>query len=255
MALDRWRGGRVRPAAVLLPALVVTAVLVAANVPAARDDPGTPWPATGALFEGPDGPPGTHFCTGSVVDSPAGNLVVTAAHCASEGDGAAPSTDISFAPGYHDGVAPSGTWRVTSVLLDPAWANGADPDHDVAFLQVERDDGTPVQEVTGADHLVFGPAPTGTSVTAVGYPVGAERPAAVTGRVDELSPTQLRLDVPGLPDGTSGGPWLAGPHGTDLVGVTGGFEEGGSTADTSFAAVLSDDVRALYARATVTPAS
>src|ERR1700745_2053682 len=75
--------------------------------------------AVGALF--PDA--GGHFCTASVVHSPAGDLAVTAAHCVS-GRGAA----MVFVPGFHDGQAPYGTWRVTRVYTDAAWQASADPD-------------------------------------------------------------------------------------------------------------------------------
>ena len=37
--------------------------------------------AVGALFTTSDGHLGTHFCTASVVNSPHGNLLLTAAHC------------------------------------------------------------------------------------------------------------------------------------------------------------------------------
>jgi hypothetical protein len=45
---------------------------------------------------------GTHFCSASVVDSPAGNLVITAAHCLA---GRTPGGFV-FVPGYRDGRAP-----------------------------------------------------------------------------------------------------------------------------------------------------
>src|SRR5712691_350845 len=75
-------------------------------------------PAVGALF--PLG--GKHFCTASIVHSPAGDLAVTAAHCVSS-HGAA----MVFIPGFHDGQAPYGTWQVTRVYTDPAWAGVAGP--------------------------------------------------------------------------------------------------------------------------------
>jgi hypothetical protein len=67
-------------------------------------------PAVGALvtIDGP-GKLRTHFCSASVVDSPAGNLVITAAHClASRTPGR-----FAFAPGYDHGGAPYGIWAVT----------------------------------------------------------------------------------------------------------------------------------------------
>src|SRR5579859_3244814 len=49
-----------------------------------------------------------HFCTASVVHSPSGDLAVTAAHCVTGG-----TSPVVFVPGYHDGIAPYGTWQVT----------------------------------------------------------------------------------------------------------------------------------------------
>src|SRR5580704_5562537 len=49
---------------------------------------------------------GGHFCTASVVDSPQGDLVMTAAHCVS-GLGAG---QFAFVPGFRDGRTPYGVW-------------------------------------------------------------------------------------------------------------------------------------------------
>src|SRR5262245_1814190 len=62
----------------------------AAVAAAARD-------AVGALFTlTPSGRLGNHFCTGTVVDSPKGDVVLTAAHCLS---GQNPGS-FAFVPGY-----------------------------------------------------------------------------------------------------------------------------------------------------------
>ncbi len=63
---------------------------VPANAPAAAAA------AVGALFTTTGGRLASHFCTASVLDSPAGDLVMTAAHCLS---GLAPSQFL-FVPGY-----------------------------------------------------------------------------------------------------------------------------------------------------------
>src|SRR5579884_3747285 len=83
----------------------------------------------GPLFAG--GPGGRHFCTASVVRSGPGDLILTAAHCVS-GTG----TGLYFAPGYRDGLAPFGYWRVTAAYVEPAWSRSAVPQADYAFLRV-----------------------------------------------------------------------------------------------------------------------
>ena len=54
-------------------------------------------PAVGALFTISGGQLGQHFCTASVVDSPVGDLVITAAHCL---QGKQPG-QVAFVPEYH----------------------------------------------------------------------------------------------------------------------------------------------------------
>ena len=65
-----------------------------------------------------------------MVDSPAGDLLITAAHCVT---GRAPGT-IAFVPGYHTGHEPYGIWPVKQVIADNDWLSSGNPDHDVAFL-------------------------------------------------------------------------------------------------------------------------
>src|ERR1700731_2819824 len=49
--------------------------------PSQSGQPCSGQPAVGALFTTSKGRLGQHFCTASVVDSPAGDLLMTAAHC------------------------------------------------------------------------------------------------------------------------------------------------------------------------------
>ena len=101
-------------------------------------------PAVGALFTMSRGKLGQHFCTASVINSPHGDLVVTAAHCMSGMSG------VAFVPGYDHGAAPYGVWIVTKVYADRSWTSSSDPDDDVAFLQVGQPGSiVPIEDVTG----------------------------------------------------------------------------------------------------------
>jgi len=69
----------------------------------------------------------------------------------------------------------------------------------------------------------------------------------------EYSPTQLRFACRGFYGGTSGSPWvtnfnLKSRTGT-IVGVIGGYQEGGATDAVSYSAYLDDDIRRLYEQA------
>src|SRR5262249_13527628 len=59
--------------------------------------------AVGALFTEVSGRLGRHFCTASVVDSPGGDVAVSAAHCFSQSSASGP---VVFVPGYDKGAAP-----------------------------------------------------------------------------------------------------------------------------------------------------
>src|SRR5258708_7643475 len=114
---------------------------------------------------------GAHFCTASVVDSPAGNLAVTAAHCVSGKDRL-----VVFVPGYHNGQAPYGTWLVTRVFTDAAWSASGDPDDDVGFLRLAPDaNGANIESVTGAERLTTG-NPDRALVKVIGYPSDTDEP-------------------------------------------------------------------------------
>lgn len=192
---------------------------------------------------------GGHFCTASVVHSPAGDLAVTAAHCVSGAGG-----QTVFVPGYHDGIAPYGSWLVTRVFTDPDWDSSQDPDDDVAFLELAADAaGTSIESVTGAEQLATGQSQH-ERVNVIGYPEGSEKPVWCVNWTRAFSPTQLEFDCDGYPDGTSGGPFIANAtppaagEGT-VIGVIGGYEQGGDTPEVSYSIVFGPNVASLYAEA------
>lgn len=202
-------------------------------------------PAVGALFTTNGGGLGAHFCSASVVDSPARDLVVTAAHCVG-GGGSAP---IAFVPGYDNGRMPYGIWRVTRVIVDPSWISLANPNADVAFLVVTGPGGARIQDVTGGEQLGIGQG-SGQFVSVVGYPEGANAPIRCDNLAHGFSPTQLEFDCGGYTDGTSGGPLLEDVNPTTglgtVIGVIGGYEEGGDIASVSYAARFGALVADLY---------
>ncbi|MEU6776313.1 serine protease [Streptomyces sp. NPDC046759] len=242
-----------RPA--LLGAVVMLA-LTSASVAAADDGPG-PLGVTadvvvtrqtvrvGALFgaDRADQLSGGHFCTASVVHSPRGNLLVTAAHCVAGTD-----NDLVFVPGYRDGKAPYGVWRVGKRYLSDSWAKGQDEDSDLAFVTVGDLNGKRIEDVVGANRFTTGTATGATAVTLVGYPDSREVPIRCTNKPTAHSRTQQRIDCPSFTAGTSGSPWINGDG--QVVGILGGHEEGGSTDDVSYSVVLAGGAAELYRDAT-----
>ena len=205
----------------------------------------------GALFTlTPDGGLGTHFCTASVVDSPRGDLVLTAAHCVSQ----ASVGTVAFVPDYGSGTSPFGAWTVTRVVVDAQWSAAQDPDDDFAFLIVRQAGGTtPVQQLTGGEAIGLD-EPVGGQVRVAGYPNSGDALVSCANTVLSFSPTQYQFNCGGFSDGTSGSPLLAGGAGRGggtplVIGVIGGYQKGGDTAAVSYAARFGTDLAGLYQQA------
>jgi len=246
-----WMAG-----AVTLVMTLVAVMWPMASAPAAASAvvtviPGARTPAVGALFSTSGGRLGSHFCTASVVASPAGNLLVTAAHCVA-GYSAVPD-GLAFVPAYDNGAAPYGVWKVTRIFVDSAWASSADADDDVAFLAVARTGSNrAIEDVTGGEQLGIGQAAMRV-VRVTGYPDTQDRPISCENRTIAFSSTQLEFDCDDFTNGTSGSPFLvdvgtaAGP--AAVIGVIGGYQQGGDSPDVSYAAAFGPNVQALYHRA------
>ena len=217
---------------------------VAGGVPSAVPFGGTA--AVGALFSlTARGLLGMHFCTGSVVDSAAGDLVITAAHCVAGRE----ARRMAFVPGYVKGKKPYGIWLVKSVTVGSAWSSNADPDDDVALLVIhDLSTGKELQSVTGGERLGIG-QPSGQHVLVIGYPDNKDSPIKCQTIAGPFTPRELQFDCNGFTTGTSGGPLLASVSATSgrgtVVGVIGGYEEGGNTPSVSYAAKLGANVRTL----------
>lgn len=226
----------------------VTPVIQAAGVTAVKV--GTPFrgtPAVGALFTASHGKLVRHFCTASVVRSPAKDLLITAAHCM-QGRSLRPIGLIKFAPGYHDGKFPYGIWTVTTVYVDSAWSENQNPNNDVAFLIAGRP-GTHIQTYTGAETLKTGQPPQ--PVRVIGYPDGTSKPIRCTAPARGFQHGhQMVFDCDNYTNGTSGGPFLAHVNRKTgrgwVIGVIGGYQLGGDTPDVSYSPRFFSRILALY---------
>ena len=200
--------------------------------------------AVGALFTESDGKLGSHFCTASVLQSSHGDLAVTAAHCVTGRTG-----PILFVPGYSAGKEPYGVWPVTAVYTDQAWQSAQNVNDDFAFLRLaDSTSGEPVEAVTGAEKIAINPL-VPVLVRVIGYPDGGDQPIACVNWAKKFTATQLVFDCGGYTDGTSGGPFLAdvSASGTGtIIGVIGGYEQGGDLPQVSYAATFSAATEALF---------
>ena len=248
-------------------ASVVTALVATPYAQAAAANPAVPSgttvhfpgrPEVGALFDAPDytGTDAAHFCTGSVIASPHGDLVLTAAHClynASKHTYTHAVTDITFAPGYDQTPRTDlgGVWNVTQIDVAPGYLADGDTESDYAILVIAPHNGHEIQQYTGAllPTAAFLPEP----VEVVGYnnlewDAQGNEPITCTAlafeETDDGQP-YARFNCPNYQDGTSGGPWIV--RGTNLVmGVIGGYEQGGDSPDWSYSALFGPAMLKFY---------
>jgi trypsin-like peptidase len=182
-----------------------------------------------------------HVCTGSVVHSTGGNLVITAAHCLAR------AAQITFVPGLAGGAAPTDLWRADAVYLDRRWIDSKDPHADYAIARVSSDKGGYLESHVGLSLTLSTAPPPGSHVTVVGYPVGVGGSpigCQASTAVNESGFPSVACE--GLVGGTSGAPWVSG---TTLTGLIGGFERGGCAENVSYSAPFDEHTAQLLARA------
>lgn len=160
-----------------------------------------------------------YVCSGSVVNSAAKRLVITAGHCVHGGPGETWHANWVFAPGYDHGPGPEATFAAASFRALDEWitygASGRGFNSDVAFVTTEdnENDETVVDAVGGHGLATGGSREFAASL--FGYPVNLDAGerlwacAGTTGvqQVDSyLFPSISGCD---FGPGSSGGPWLA----------------------------------------------
>ena len=204
----------------------------------ASAQPVQPDPLVGAVFLGGGS---LHSCSGAVLDSAGGDLILTAAHCVADG------VDATFVAGFNNDAAPENVWHLDAVYLDPRWVQNQDPVADFAIARVSRDAGGSIQAQAGGG-LRLGPAPKPeTVVTVTGYPMGdgggPVRCRAVTAKATQGFPS---LPCEGVVDGLSGAPWITG---STVTGLIGGLDGGGCEDKSSYSPPFDDAITRLLTRA------
>lgn len=176
-----------------------------------------------------------YACSGSAVASQNQDVVMTAAHCVSDGAGHW-ATHWTFVPGYTDGREPYGSYPAQTYYVPAQWSGDADEDDDVAFVVVGTalaDTGLAstarvhgvrerVGQAVGGQQIEFGDRAAAEAV--FGYP--SEPP--YTGQGLDYCEGTLQPDPFGTQDegiacamteGGSGGPWLSEFHPRTGLGV------------------------------------
>jgi V8-like Glu-specific endopeptidase len=206
-------------------------------------------------------------CTASVIQGTSApnneQLILTAAHCikGTIGSIAYTSTNLAFAPMWHDNQAPYGTWTAEKVFLDRGWMTctipivdcTTNPLEDYAIIVLKPKNGKGVGYVTGANGWSINQPATLDKVTIAGIPGNSRATLVTTTKtvtVTESGEPYRQATTPGFTDGSSGGPWLTNFNATTgrgvLIGDTGGFEQGGpSSGSPSFSDHWTSDFAAL----------
>jgi hypothetical protein len=200
--------------------------------------PVSPDPRVGAIFLSSSD---LHACTGSVLHSTTGDLVLTAAHCLSAGG------VVRFVPGFARMAPPDDVWTVDALYLDPRWLANKDPLADFAIARVGRPAGGPIEAVVGSA-LSLGSMPTrATQVSVIAYPAGVGGlPVGCQATTGLNAGGFPELPCAGLVDGTSGAPWISG---STVIGVIGGPHGGGCAENLSYSSPFDQHVSELLVRA------
>jgi hypothetical protein len=172
------------------------------------------------------------YCSGTAIDSPTRQLVLTAGHCINSGreEGAKSvwSDYLQFVPAYDGGVAPFGSFvaRRKKIRAPRQWTNHGNPDFDLgAFLTLPNSEGVNVADAVGGGAAILTNLTRHQTFQTFGYP-------GETKYMQQCSSPYIGDDLvsnpfPGPPTlgigchwapGASGGGWLIG-DGTQINGV------------------------------------
>lgn len=173
------------------------------------------------------------FCSGTAINSPTRQLVLTAGHCVATGPRRngpnIMSNYMEFVPAYTGGLAPFGAFvakRGKIFALKP-WKKQANPDFDMgAFLTNPNAEGVNVADAVGGGATIVTDLPRQQSFQTFGYP--GETREMQGCRSAYLGDDTLTYPFPGPPTqaigchwapGASGGGWLIG-EGSEINGIT-----------------------------------
>jgi hypothetical protein len=171
------------------------------------------------------------YCSGTAIDSPSRQLVLTAGHCVNAGSeyrGNLWYRKALFVPAYTAGEAPFGAFpaKPGRVFSAPQWTNGSNSDFDVgAFLTYPNNRGIDLADAVGGGATIALDLPRAQRFASFGYPGNVARMQACNSPYagdDRFSfplpgPPTMSIDCHWAP-GASGGGWLI-EDGTRINGL------------------------------------
>jgi V8-like Glu-specific endopeptidase len=173
------------------------------------------------------------FCSGTAINTPTRQLVLTAGHCVNSGpeDGHAAvwSNFLEFVPAYTGGVAPFGAFVAqgrSKTFAPKQWTKHGNPDFDLgAFLTKPNAEGVNLADAVGGGATIVTELPRKQKFFTFGYPGETKRMQGCQSPYigdDTLTypfsgPPTMAIRCRWAP-GASGGGWLIG-DGTQINGV------------------------------------
>ena len=200
----------------------------------------TPYAVNGRIFLRLAGD--SYYCSGTAIDSPSRQLVLTAGHCVATGPRRGGpnimSKYLEFVPAYTGGLAPFGTFvaRRGKVFALKPWTKFGNPDFDLgAFLTHPNSEGVSVADAVGGGATIVTNQARRQSFQTFGYP--GETREMQGCRSHYLGDDVKTNPLPGPPTqaigcrwapGASGGGWLIG-DGSEIDGLTSYHHPGGGS--------------------------
>ena len=190
-----------------------------------------PFSVEGRIFVKQGGRPG--YCSGTAINSPTRQLVLTAGHCITTGpreDGPRLDSEfLEFVPAYSANMAPFGAFvaRRDTLRALPQWANHGNPDYDLgAFLTHRNSRGENLADAVGGGATIALDRTRHQTFSTFGYPGRKNRMEGC--RSPYIGDDTTTNPFPGPPTmgvrcrwapGASGGGWLIG-DGSEINGIT-----------------------------------
>lgn len=192
-------------------------------------------------------------CSGNVVESGNGSVVVTAGHCVKYQGGW--HTDWVFVPGYDNGAAPHGEWAAEQTMTTPQWEADEDMNHDVGMAVVEEKNGRTVADTVGTQRIAFN-GERGREMYSFGYPAAEPYDGSTLTYCNGGTFTDpLLTDDHGMncdmTGGSSGGPWFSSFDPETGTGVQESVNSFGYTflPNVMFGPYFGDEAKTLYEKA------
>jgi V8-like Glu-specific endopeptidase len=205
-----------------------------------------------------------YTCSGALVRSGRGYVVLTAAHCVTNGRGQW-AVDWTFVPGYSGGAEPYGQYTARRFFVSPRWHGPADSErYDVAFVQVapaaaEGPRARPPRAPAGLpiSFAASQTAPIAARAYVFGYPAlrpySGLYPNYCAGlAVSSVTRSGSARMACAMTAGDSGGPWLTGfspQTGAGTITAVTAYKLSGDL-QTLYGTVLGPTARRLYLSAT-----